>query len=174
MSTQIRRPNEDRFGGDYWDKSGGSTRYANVNEETSDGDTSYIYRKSSYSGWWYCQFGHEAFSIGNETVNTVKLYITAKCPTTSGTAYLQGGISVGADLDSSNLSTAPAQAFGDSYQTKQYEFLKNPATGTDWTYEELEHTDLTLSHRLIGSGPRGADGAQVRVTQVYLEATYEG
>ncbi|MFC2025456.1 hypothetical protein ACFLTG_03500 [Chloroflexota bacterium] len=139
--------------GEHWDK---------VDEETSDGDDTYI--ATNNSNWkedLYNITDHSTQTAAG-TINYVVVYMV--CRSTANSTQLNARIHIktnGVEYDgtSENVTT--------SYATYSYQWNNNPQTGQPWTWDEIDALQIGFGLR------RPASSEYTRCTQVYAEVDFD-
>jgi len=140
--------------GEHWDK---------VSEESPDGDSTYV---ATTSNTWQEDLYHiedHSTQTAGGIINYVKIYMVCRSTTdnvTQSSAYIHIKTNGGEHNNS-------AQTLTTSYVTYSYQWNKNPQTGEDWTWTEIDALQ-------IGAGIRTPNiNEHTRVTQVYAEVGFE-
>jgi hypothetical protein len=131
-----------------------TTHYDKVDEATADDDTTYVYGAAdgqTYTDRYY----KTTLSIGTSKISAVDIIIRYKG---SG---LQVGFYIGTTLYlSSNLLSKTV------WTTTSVRWYKNPATGNDWTQDDVNNAQLVVQAQT----PAGSPVAYF--TQVYIRVYY--
>jgi uncharacterized protein YfiM (DUF2279 family) len=121
---------------------------------TNDGDTTYI----RGTGSSYVAFGlSDPVPLGIGWVHYVRLVAVMR--STSGTYNITPQLGV---YINGNWYLSPSFSVGTSYTQISYVFTKNPATGTTWTWSDVNNL-------VAGVNPLGYGGVDGRLTQFYVE-----
>ena len=137
--------------GEHWDK---------VYEETSDGDSTYVYTSSS--GWEEDLYNVADHSAGAGTINYVKVYMECRADASPAQTSIYAHIKTNEAEYNGSEETVTT-----SYATYSYQWNTNPQTLTDWTWDEIDALQ-------IGVGLREPTAEQnTNCTQVYVEVSYE-
>ncbi len=168
--TENRYPTSDVANG-AWVPNSGTTRWTQVDEVSSDGDTTYIQNTTSNTNDQVIMgYDKSAFSIAG-TITNVTVVVRAKRIGT-GTRRIQGVLrvkdtaSVDADFiaDYQNLTT--------SYANYQFSWATNPQTNLAWTWSDLTTSGM---NSLTGFGVKAytppTSTQYPRVTQSYIIVT---
>ena len=171
--TRYSRPWDDDFG--YAGQSGTWTTYPiegyspelfwnKVDEETSDGDSTYIQAGSDGA---YCLLSPEAtpLSLPSDATNIV-VYIRARVRNTgSGTSYIQGMLNIDGTEYLVGSNTAVSSQ---SYALRTWTMTEYPPRGIGgWTVTDV------YSLSTSGVGVKVSDAIpNIRITQLYLEVSY--
>lgn len=162
--SQIRRPTSDYLS--TYSASEGSDLYAMVDEETADGDTTYVYRADSAGSQYH---GFSAFSIpGGATNIALKIYVTYRVDTGDDASYYWRIRVNGTAYTSTVVGADP-----DTYTEATYTWTTNPDTASAWTVDDINGVGSNPLEYMGYSCTGMASGETHYVTQVYLEATYE-
>jgi hypothetical protein len=136
------------YGTAHWDK---------VDEESADGDTTYVYVGNSLN--LYDLYNLPAHT-GSGTINFIKVYIVAKKVSDAGTnAYALTYVKTGGTpyTGGSNALTIGYVSYSTQYNT-------NPQTGVAWTWDDIDALQIGVR---LNTGLTNA-----RCTQVYVEVDY--
>lgn len=158
VADQILRPAADY--GVAWSCSTGSSRYALVDEESPDGDTTYIYRQESFQFQTFTNLP----TLPDGSIVSVQVHFNAKVE--SGDVNGFGRLFV-----NGTAYNATGQALTGSYANYYSEWTTNPDTGSAWTKADVEGTGSNaIENWGIGANP--VSGEEARVSQVYLKVVY--
>jgi len=140
--------------------SGAGNHWQDVNEETADDDTSYVYMAGDSIDAYYRDLYDLPASTGSGTINFIKIYIRARYTNTQGYAKpsLKSG-STTTDGDEITLTN--------SYVTYSQQWNTNPADGQAWEWTDIDTLQIGVSLRQP-TGP----SRHTRCTQVYVEVNY--
>jgi len=139
--------------GEHWDK---------VDEETSDGDGTYVATDSN--GWQedlYNINDHSTQTTGG-TINYVRVYMVCRTTvnTTGTTAYVHiktNGVEYNGSEETLDIN----------YATYSYQWDDNPQTSASWTWSEIDALQIGVGLRRPGVGE------YARCTQVYVEVDFD-
>ncbi len=134
--------------------------YTDVDETEQDGDTSYVSATATGLSESYQLQNH---TTETETISNVRVIIYAR--QTSGDEQLYMTLVVNA---TEYLGTVIEPKKGPVYKEYTSDWGNNPATGEVWTWSDIDTLEAGIRSL--------ADGAWVgeeRVTQLYVEVTYE-
>lgn len=164
MATLTLRPISDDLG--TLSCSSGSSRYLLINEEVADDDATYIYSSiggtSSSSASQIVNLGGTLPS-GEFKITGAKIYIRARA-TNNGTSSV--AVKLATDSDKSSFSVTT------SYET--YSDTNVGATYIGKTYTSSSFPSIILNIFATGNKSSSKDSSfDIRITQVYLELTYE-
>lgn len=167
MATIVLRPVSDVNIGH--SLSSGQNAYSLVNESTQDGDSTYIYQyiQSTSSSTATSTFNVGGFDSTKINVTKCMLYLTAK--STSGS---NSKINVVINANGTTMS-AGASTLSSSYTVKSM----NCTSVLDSINSQLSSGKIpNISLQIQTSGQKQSskdDSFQIRLTQVYLEITYD-
>jgi len=137
--------------GSHWDK---------VDEVSSDGDSTYVKASSTGTAFTYDTYSLQDPSCSG-TINSVTVYVSAK---RSGTAYGRCALYIGG-----TLYYQPTGSYGFTpltyWSQYGYAWSTNPATGTAWTWSDINNLQA-------GYGGRAASSYSSMCTQVYVVVNY--
>lgn len=139
--------------GDHWDK---------VGEETSDGDSTYIYTPTtSWEDDLYNTANHSTQTASGD-INYVEVFMVSRVSAnaTQPSAHVlikTNGVSYNGT--SENLTI--------SYATYSYQWSLNPSTNTTWTWNEIDNLQIGVGMRKAGVG------IDSLCTQVYTEVSFD-
>jgi len=138
----------------HWDK---------VDEETSDGDETYVATNSTVWQEDLYNINDHSTQTAGGTINYVKVYMVCKATTaniTQTSAYIH--IQTNGMEDNGTEVTANT-----SYATYSYQWNDNPQTSQPWTWDEIDALQ-------IGVGLRQPNVDEyTRCSQVYVEVAFE-
>jgi hypothetical protein len=137
--------------------------YLNVDEATSDDDTSYV--ATGQVDYLRDLYNLENHSVGSGTINYVKVYANARYTGNVDRASLKLCVKSGTTVDESS----EIQLTSTSYTLYSNQWNTNPDTASAWTWSEVDSLQAGVSIRRphsIETTPR------TRVTQVYIEVDY--
>ena len=140
--------------------SSGYNGYSLINEETSDNDSTYIYQtiSSTSNSTINSTFGLSKSSLSNIKITSVKIVMVAK----DSDSYVTSSASAALKQNNITIATASASSLGTSYSTY---------TGTG-NLSSLDNLTVTITSSGYKSSSKDNSG-YVRITQVYIEITYE-
>jgi hypothetical protein len=129
-----------------------------VNEATSDGDSSYVYRDESSEDFDTYAMQDSGMSTG--AITQITVHIVARVSGGSGTAreYIRIG--------GTNYHNPTTHSLTSSYVEYTYTWTTNPNTSSAWTWPNIDALECGVA--LSQSGSSGS----ARCTQVWLEVTY--
>lgn len=158
--TVILRPSSD--GSVAHSKSSGSSGYLLVNESTSDGDASYIYQSlGSTSTATQSSTFNFAHSIPNGArITSVVMHVNARNAGNGETSSFTGSVSVAGV----SYATFASTSLSSSYTDRSASAAVNASVGA---------ITATLTSSGHMSSSKGASAGYIRITQIYLEVTYE-
>ncbi len=143
--------------GAHWDK---------VDEAVSDGDSTYVHTAST--DWQEDSYNIADHSVGNDTINYIKVYFVARGVTTP----VQTNAYTHIEIDGVEYN-GPQETTTDSYATYSYRWDDNPQTGEAWTWDEIDALQIGAGLRK-GKGTGAGTDRYTRCTQVYAEVHYGG
>ena len=140
--------------GAHWDK---------VDDVVSDNDTTYV---ANDGGWKTDLYNIPDHVTGSGSIDYVKVYMVVRAtgePDRDG-AYIHIKTN-GVVYDGTPVQVTQ------SYAAYSYQWNKNPQTGNDWTWDEIDALQIGLGLRgSKATGPK--PGRYTRCTQVYTEIGY--
>lgn len=169
MATLILRPTSDISLGHTC--SSGSSGYAMLNEETADDDSTYI---------------QQTINLGSSSSKTSSFKFTTAMPVsklkiTAIKAYVRATSTSSHSLDSYNLdytvsingktSSSQSMSLSDSYSTNSVSLSTSTFNLSDVEINNLNNLNFQMS--ITTSGDRYKNKFYIRITQIYLEITYE-
>ena len=136
--------------------------YLNVDEESPDENTTYLYTLSTtYTRDLY----NLPASSGSGTINSVKIYIRIAIGDAGGTAYAKPSLKSNTTVtDGTEVSKTGAT----TYETFSQTWNTNPADAGAWEWAEIDALQIGLQ---LKTSYRAYDA---RCTQVYVEVDYVG
>jgi hypothetical protein len=152
--TTIVRPESDYL--TQW--KGGWRHYEQVNDETPDGDSTYIYTDDTSAKYDFYSFSHSILSVAR--IYSVKVYVVAKAINSIWRGYIAPAIYVSGSEFSGDLNYISTQ-----YESYEYEWTKNPATGLDWTVADIDNLKIGVRGEAESTG-------DIYCTQVYAVIKY--
>lgn len=169
MAVEILRPNAagDECNISLESGEGCPNHYQNVDEAESDGDATRVVTKSStYERDLYNLDNH---SSGAGTINHITVYAVARYH--NNTAYIKLAIKSGTgsgdpDTVSEGSEQTLLSGYGD-YRTYSEQWSTNPATGSAWTWDEIDRLQAGIALKGLY-----AANYYAMVTQVYVEVDY--
>jgi len=161
-TTEILRPNAE---GDTTEISSvyptGTSHWQAVDEESSDGDSTYVYTSSTASSYQTDVYNLPDHT-GSGTINGVTVYFRFKTYTYGYTAYGRAAIKTyGTIYNGTTESTT-----SNFYSTRSYTWTTNPYTGASWTWTEIDSLQAGLGTRISNAA------SSSRCTQVYVQVNY--
>lgn len=135
--------------GAHWDK---------VDDVTPDEDSTFVI--TTYTGYTRDLYNLPAHSIGSGTINSITIYFRIRSNSSIYPAYGKASQKSGAIVTDGTEETQP-----DTYGTKSQTYTTNPATGSAYTWAEIDALQ-------IGVSLRASSGQSVLCTQVYVEVDY--
>ena len=162
-SSETLRPNEAGDECNITNEAGEScpNHYMNVDEVTSDDDTTTVYAKD-FTTWERDLYNINNHSVGVGTINEVTVYaraIGADTPTQA---------SLGIVLKSGNTTSESAnQTITTSWANYSNTWYTNPDTGSDFTWAEIDSLQAGVTLRAC------AAGKESWVTQVWVVVIWE-
>ncbi len=147
--------------------------YAAVDEATSDGDATYIKGGDQwpYETWRRDFFNLPAHSLGAGTINGITVYAVCRAFSANiNHASLKICIKSGAGDEAPDTATEGTEQTmsGTSYAIYSQEWATNPATGSAWTWDEIDQLQIGISLR----NTYGTTNYVMRCTQVWVEVSY--
>jgi hypothetical protein len=138
---------------------GSSSNWRCVDESTSDGDNTYVYRDSG-SSERFDTYEIEASSLTLPTITSITVHVVARV--SSGSGVVRECIRIGG----TNYFSTDTDTLTGSYVDYTYTWTNNPNTGSAWTWANINALEagVALTH-YYGSS---------RCTQVYVEVNYIG
>ena len=141
--------------------------YQNVDEAMADDSATYV---RAYSNDWLRDlYNLDDHSVGSGTVNKITVY--ARCDLNTSSPQLpslkiciKSGTGNG---DPDTVSEGSEQTLTGSWADYSEEWQNNPATGSAWTWQEIDKLQAGVSIR----SPQ-VSGYMTYVTQVYVEVDY--
>lgn len=149
--------------------SSGSSAYSLINESSQDGDSTYVYQyvQSTSSQTVTSTLNVGGFNSTKINITKCMLYLTAKSTSDSNSK-----INVIINANGTTMSTG-ASTLSSSYTTKSM----NCTTILDAMNAQLSNGEMpSISLQVQTSGAKSSskdDNFQIRVTQIYLEITYD-
>ncbi len=145
----------------------GEANWQDVDDVTSDGDTTYVESQSStYLEDLYNLPNHVS---GSGVINYVRVYFVAKHlrgtdPANQASAY--------AHIKTNGVErNGTAVTLTGSYASYSYQWNNNPQTGSPWTWTEIDNLQAGVGMQYAFT--RGATKTRYsRCTQVYVEVSY--
>jgi flagellin-like protein len=133
--------------------------WANVDELSSDDDTSYVYRNDHLH---YDTYAMENSGMTTKTIQQITVHIMAKVTGGSGTAteYIR--------TDGTDYYNPSAHTLTSAYVEYTYTWTTNPKTQTTWTWSDIDALECGVGL----SQSDGIDNDAARCTQVWVEVTY--
>jgi hypothetical protein len=131
-----------------------TTHYDKVDEEVADDDATYVYGIAdghTYTDRYY----KTTLSIGTSKIAAVDIIIRYKG------AGIKVGFYIGGTLYPSSALTSKT-----AWTTTSIRWLKNPATGNDWTQDDVNNAQLVVQATTPAGSPVAA------FTQVYIRVYY--
>lgn len=145
----------------HWNNSrtGGATeKHLQVDEVTSDGDTTYFQCATTKHGFEF--FGMGATGISEGTITNVRAVFL--CRNVTATGYSRAIVGTG----SGAYSYGDTKTSTTSYQTFTQDWATNPRTGVSWVWNDF------VNYYFGVEGWASATKSNNRCTQFYLEITY--
>lgn len=136
--------------GAHWDK---------VDDTTSDGDSTYI-NTEAYD-WHEDLYSIANHSTGSGQINYVRVYYVAREEADNLDANVYVHIKTNGVEHDGTSDDVPQ-----SYATYYYQWNKNPQTGADWTWDEIDNLQAGVGIT------RSKPNQFTRVTQIYVEVNY--
>jgi hypothetical protein len=136
----------------------GTPHWQTVDEETADGDTSYV-STSSTSSSYQTDLYNLPTPTGSGTINSVTVYFRFRTTSTYYTAYGRAAVKTYGTIYNGTVESTAST----SYDTRSYTWTNNPYTGSSWTWAEIDTLQAGLGTRISN-----AFGSS-RCTQVYAE-----
>ena len=169
MATLILRPTSDISLGHTC--SSGSSGYAMLDEETADDNSTYIQQtinsKSSSSETSSFKFTM-AMPVSKLKITAIKAYVRA----TSTSSSSSDGYSLDYTVSiNGKTSSSQSMSLSDSYSTKSVSLSTSTFNLSDVEINNLNNLNFQMS--ITTSGYRDKDNFYIRITQIYLEITYE-
>jgi len=144
--------------GAHWDKVDDSPSH--------DGDSTYV--ESQSSSWEEDLYNLPSHVSGSGVINYVRVYIVAR-NLRSGTPD-QPSAYVHIKTNGVEYNGTQEDLTG-SYASYSYQWIKNPQTGSDWTWTEIDNLQAGVALQYAFTG--GATKSRyARCTQVYVEVNY--
>lgn len=168
MPTLILRPTSDASLGH--NCSSGSSGYALVNEASADDDSTYIYQSmTSSNASKTSSFKFTAdMPVKKMKITSVKAYVRAKTTSTSS----NDSYSLNYTTTMNNKSSsAKSVSLSNSYSTDSNTYTVSTFGLSNVEISDLNNLNIRLS--ITSSGDYYKNSFQIRITQVYLEITYE-
>ena len=159
MPTLTLRPDSNGSENEAYQYPDSASHYDKVDEEVSDGDTTYLWYDNNDPRDEY--FTYPSSGLGDATINSVTVYAKVK-RYNAGYAGFRVVIKVGGNAYGSDVKYASA-----SYSDKSEEWTTNPDTGQPWTAEEVDALEAGVSFNGVGNGCLWS-----RVTQVWIVVDY--
>ncbi len=172
MATETLRPNaagdEENIPTVVGD--GVGAHYTTVDEETPDEDTSYVGSGYADDTWYRDLYNVAGHSEGSGTINHIKVYARCYTPTASPVqAGLKIAIKSGTGTgDPDTVDEGSEEGLTNSYADYFNQWSTNPATGSAWTWDEIDKLQIGISLRRTKDSSWGKS----RCTQVYVEVDY--
>lgn len=143
-----------------------NSRYTYVDDYADTTPTDYLEFGTATST---IVFGFTAFSIPSDaTITNVQVQYYDAEPS-NGTNSVAGRLRVG----STDYNASTHNPSGTTYTSRTDTWTQNPATSAAWTYDEVNGTDATTTHRLNGFGVHSGDSNPVfRVSCIRLVCNY--
>ncbi len=135
--------------------------YTDVNETVQDGDTSYVSASATALSESYQLQNH---TTETETISNVRVIIYAR--QIGGDEQLHLTLVINGTEYLGTLITP--KATGQKYEEYTSDWATNPATVEAWTWSDIDTLEAGIS-----SLANGAWTGEERVTQLYVEVTYE-
>jgi hypothetical protein len=168
MATEILRPNA---AGDeeniYGAVGGGSgTHYTTVDEETPDESTTRVF---DYRADWYRDlYNLDNHSAGSGTINFIKVYARCSAGTTPTQTSLKIAIKSGTGSGAPDTVDESSEiTVASSYADYSRQWGTNPATGSAWTWDEIDNLQAGIALR-----ESKLSYYSTHCTQVYVEVDY--
>jgi hypothetical protein len=132
-----------------------------VDEETADGDTTYVYHKDTgFGSSKYDTYAIQNHLIGSGTINGVTIYIRCRA---TGTMYAPWAKTV---VRTHNTNYYGSQNnLGTSYVNYNTQYTTNPYTGSAWTWDEVDAMETGVQ-LFVGAEQ------EARCTQVWVVVDY--
>ena len=155
--TAILRPNAEGDHSDLSEHGEGSAHWSKVDEEISDGDTTYVYMDTKADKYDIYQL-----SDSSQTGTITSVEVTSKCrrEDDSGSFTIRNVIKTNKTTSKGN-----PQSVSTSYTDYSDTYSTNPITGNAWTWTEIDA--LQVGPNLITDHYRW-----IRCTQVWVEVNY--
>jgi len=141
----------------------GSYNYACVDEESSDGDSSYVFRTGTSSV--YDTYNIPDTTLAGLSIQSITVHIVAKDQSSSFDGYGRPYIRIG----SVNYNGGSLTDLTTSYAEYTYTWTTNPNTASDWNWANIN--SLEIGVQLQGNNYFGTN-YYARCTQVWVEITY--
>ena len=169
MATLILRPTSDISLGHTC--SSGSSGYAMLNEETADDGSTYIQQTidsgSSSSKTSSFKFT-TAMPVSKLKITAIKAYVRATSTSSSSSDSYSLNYTVSIN---GKTSSSQSMSLSDSYSTKSVSLSTSTFNLSDVEINNLNNLNFQMS--ITTSGDRYKNKFYIRITQIYLEITYE-
>ncbi len=138
---------------------GGEANWEDVDEVTPDEDSTYV--KCTQWAWGLTDLYNLPASSGAGTINKVTVYARCRNDVTTTRTSLKIALKTGGTLyEGSEIQVTT------SYVNYWQEWANNPATGSAWTWEQIDALQIGVTLR------QGAGASTMRCTQAYVEVDY--
>lgn len=169
MATLILRPTSDISLGHTC--SSGSSGYAMLSEETADDNSTYIQQTIS-SGSTSSKTSSFKFTVAMPVsklkITAIKAYVRAT--STSSSRYDSYSLNYTVSING-KTSSSQSMSLSDSYSTKSISLSTSTFNLSDVEINNLNNLNFQMS--ITTSGYRDKNKFYIRITQIYLEITYE-
>ena len=169
MATLILRPTSDISLGHTC--SSGSSGYAMLSEETADDGSTYIQQtinsRSSSSETSSFKFT-TAMPVSKLKITAIKAYVRAESTSSSSSDSYSLDYTVSIN---GKTSSSQSMSLSDSYSTKSVSLSTSTFNLSDVEINNLNNLNFQMS--ITTSGDRDKNKFYIRITQIYLEITYE-
>lgn len=161
MATLTLRPNANSYADNGVQYPATGNVYDKVNDVTPDGDSTYI--RPYYDGVGIFAFGYPDHTSESGTINSVKVY--ARC---RNYYYTANALRMVIRSGTTNYYSSYIQ-LSTSYDTKSVTYNTNPASGSAWTWDDIDSLQAGVE---LGQWSAGKDGDAAICTQIYVEVDY--
>lgn len=169
MATLILRPTSDISLGHTC--SSGSSGYAMLSEETADDNSTYIQQTIS-SGSTSSKTSSFKFTtvmpVSKLKITAIKAYVRAT--STSSSSYDDYSLNYTVSING-KTSSSQSMSLSSSYSTNSVSLSTSTFNLNDVEINNLNNLNFQMS--ITTSGYRDKDNFYIRITQIYLEITYE-
>jgi FlaG/FlaF family flagellin (archaellin) len=131
-----------------------------VDDISSDGDSTYVYKSGSSTSWETDTYDIEDSGLTSGTINSVTVYAVCRDATGDGQAR------IAIQTNGQDFQEATTSLTSGSWQTIFYMWNNNPDTGTTWTWSQIDALEAGVGLQESGYG------YDMRCTQVWVEVNY--
>lgn len=142
---------------------GGEENYEDVDEVTTDEDTTYVTEDGAF--WGRDLYNIGASSMASGTIDSVTVYARCKVSQLADQASLKIACKSGSTIGEGDEETLTT-----SYVNYSKTWTLNPDTSSAWTVSEINSLQVGVSLR----EPVSVGGGNSRCTQVYVKVAYSG